>query len=209
MIGCSSSRHITDETAYPLDALLSSPLLPAGVAEKAPILDTEELARRIQTLVNDVRVSHGIKPLVWEQRLANIALDHSRDMADHPFFGHTNPRGQKPEDRARQAGLPAQAQHGPYLIEGIGENLFLTHRYREYRMYRYTDGSEQFIFDWKSTDELVREAIDLWMQSSTHRANLLSPLYKAAGVGIVHTAQETLFITQNFSYHHAATLASR
>ena len=54
-----------------------------------------------------------------------------------------------------------------------------------------------------------REAVALWLESPTHRANLLSPLYQATAVGVIPGTNETLFITQNFSRHAAEALAAR
>ena len=208
MIGCVSSRGPAHEMVNPLEALLAPPAWPASATDDAPTLDTEMLARAIHTRVNEVRVTHGLAPLAWADRLAEVALAHSRDMAGHPFFGHTNPRGQEPGDRARKAGLAGQVQVGPYVIEGIGENLFLTHHYAAYHIFEQADGPRTFVFDWKTPDEIAQEAVMLWMQSPTHRANLLSSFYQAAAVGVVHSANETLFITQNFTCQAAGSLAS-
>ncbi len=155
LVGCSASR----ETTHALDSLLSPPAWPATAVEGAPALDTQALAQRIQELVNQARMDHGLPPLHWAQRLADVAVDHSRDMARHPFFGHTNPRGQEPGDRVRNAGLPETLGREGYFIQCIGENLFLTHRYAEYRVNWEQNGVARFEFEWKAYNDIAREPV--------------------------------------------------
>lgn len=51
--------------------------------------------------------------------------------------------------------------------------------------------------------------MQVWLASRSHRANMLSPLYKSAGVGVVLTDGETLFVTHNFSCQNSLALATR
>ncbi len=53
-------------------------------------------------------------PLVWNCTLAQVALDHSRDMGDHNFFSHTGSDGLSPSQRVTNAG---------YLWRATGENI--------------------------------------------------------------------------------------
>lgn len=41
----------------------------------------------------------------WNEDLWEVAVAHSRDMCARDFFGHVNPDGKSPQDRARDAGL--------------------------------------------------------------------------------------------------------
>ena len=146
--------------------------------------------------------------LAWAGDLAQLATAHSRDMARRPFFGHTNPRGLAPADCVREAGLCVIAEAGHFLLDGVGENLLLTHRYTAYYVVDLPDGTRHFEFEWKSVADLAEEAVTLWMSSHAHRQNLLSPLYRAAGIGIVHTDHETLFVTQNLAVLPPERIAS-
>jgi uncharacterized protein YkwD len=56
-------------------------------------------------LMNIHRESVGCAPLVWNGGVAEVALAHSQDMRDRDFFAHTNPDGDSPADRLRNAGI--------------------------------------------------------------------------------------------------------
>jgi uncharacterized protein YkwD len=53
-------------------------------------------------------------PLAWNGRLADAALEHSRDMAQHRYFSHQGSDGSQVGERARLAG---------YQWRRIGENI--------------------------------------------------------------------------------------
>ena len=61
--------------------------------------------RELVRLVNAKRRSVGCQELKWDNRLAAVALAHSRDMVSRKFFSHTNPDGKDPFDRLRDANL--------------------------------------------------------------------------------------------------------
>jgi uncharacterized protein YkwD len=56
-------------------------------------------------LVNEARASAGLKPLVLDQALVEVARAHSSDMWSRGFFSHTNPDGLSPFDRMSSAGI--------------------------------------------------------------------------------------------------------
>jgi len=56
-------------------------------------------------LVNVERANHGLNPLQWDSRLANVARDHSVDMAHRNFFNHFCPSGRGPVERLADAGI--------------------------------------------------------------------------------------------------------
>lgn len=71
-----------------------------------------EVEKEIFELANTIRREHGLEPLIWIDELANIAFEHSRDMAENNFFDHQSPSKGSPDDRARVAGF-----------QGVGENI--------------------------------------------------------------------------------------
>ena len=75
-----------------------------------------DLEARMLEMVNAERTAQGLRPLQADPALAEVARAHSRDMFARSYFSHTNPDGQEPFDRMRQAGVP-------YLA--AGENLAL------------------------------------------------------------------------------------
>lgn len=82
-----------------------------------PILATPEiraLEHQMFEQVNRDRVALGVPPLVYDERLADIARAHSLDMREHGFFGHESPTTGLLEDRMDHAG---------YLAHEMRENL--------------------------------------------------------------------------------------
>ncbi len=79
------------------------------------------------------------------------------------------------------------------MLLRIGDNLFLTLRYRAYSVADEADGIQRYRFPWKTVDMLANEVIRLWMQSPAHRYNPISPACLAAAARITNTAHETIF----------------
>ncbi len=65
----------------------------------------KELERKILYLTNVEREKNGLKRLIWNEELADVARAHSKDMAERGFFSHDNPDGQTPFDRIKAAGM--------------------------------------------------------------------------------------------------------
>jgi uncharacterized protein YkwD len=105
--------------------------------------------------INRERVRRGMRPLVWDELLAEIAREHSRDMAARQFFGHITPEGRDVEARLRPRGITRYRM--------VAENLAL-------------------IFDPISP---VSTTIHQWMMSPGHKRNILGPFrYTGVGVAI-------------------------
>jgi uncharacterized protein YkwD len=121
-------------------ALLAALFLPALVplcaapgAEPAPAAAhaasgadrMETLAKQMLVLVNRDRESpanaaetHGrARPLRWNEKLAAVALAHSRDMVNRHYFDHVDREGRTPTDRISAAGI-----HWRALAENIAMN---------------------------------------------------------------------------------------
>lgn len=65
-------------------------------------------------MVNNERTGRGLKALVFDSKLREIARAHSADMFQRGYFSHYSPEGQTVADRAVKAGID-------FLV--IGENL--------------------------------------------------------------------------------------
>ena len=53
-------------------------------------------------LTNATRVNHNLPILTWDADVRDTARDHSLDMAENDYFGHTNLEGLSPFDRLQQ-----------------------------------------------------------------------------------------------------------
>ncbi|MEM6645364.1 MAG: CAP domain-containing protein [Bacteroidota bacterium] len=197
--GCSSSQQ-----AATLDHLLGPVAWDASRLAPPPPIETPTLEAAIHEAVNAVRADQGQPPLRWLPPFRAVAAEHSQHMAEAPFFGHTNPQGENPSDRAARHGLTPTESLGGYVLEGIGENLYLTHRYREVRL--FPDGQPHEA-DWKTVGELAAETVAAWLDSPMHRANLLSPHYRGQAIGVVIGQNHTVYITQNLSPCDATAVA--
>lgn len=162
----------------------------------APPIDPATLEQEVHRLVNEVRREHGVAPLAWNERLAGLARSHSRDMAEHRFFSHVNRRGEDVNRRAEHAGITCRKQHGNYILEGLGENLYETSRYATYQRV-FSESAERLLLEWKTQQRIARDAVDGWLQSPPHRANLLSPDYETQGIGVARSDTEEVIVTQN------------
>ena len=63
----------------------------------------EMFEREVFRLTNAARADSGLRPLIWDDALSRAARDHSRDMADNNFFGHTGSDRSSPAERTERA----------------------------------------------------------------------------------------------------------
>lgn len=103
--------------------LLARPLLPGNLG------DWQSTGQAILKAVNEARASarrcggqrvDAAPPLAWSPKLGEIALAHSRDMAQHNYFNHQAKDGSLAGQRATAAGYAWQ-QIGENIAAGQGE----------------------------------------------------------------------------------------
>lgn len=75
-----------------------------------------DLEVRLLEMVNEERATQGLRPLLPDPEMAEVARAHSRDMLARGYFSHTSPDGKSPFDRMRQSNVR-------FLL--AGENLAL------------------------------------------------------------------------------------
>jgi uncharacterized protein YkwD len=122
----------------------------------------------IFALVNGERQKNNLNALVWDNQLAEIARDYSKRMAEENFFDHFDPQGADVVVRAKKAKLKHWSK--------IGENLFSIEGMKNFDAF----------------------AVKNWMESPTHRQNILDKDFNTAGIGIVESGNGEIFITQVF-----------
>jgi uncharacterized protein YkwD len=127
----------------------------ATVHDKA----AERLAARtaLLCLMNRERHKHGLPLLTENRRLFTAALGHSRWMVRNRYFSHYRPGG--PDLVGRLKAVNYIPRSGSWLV---GENI-------GYGLPRRSSPADQVRF---------------WMKSPLHRANILNPRFRAAGLGI-------------------------
>jgi uncharacterized protein YkwD len=89
-------------------------LVIAAPATAAPIASTAEAEKRIFELANKERRKHGLEPLKWDDKAAEIARAHSLEMAADKYVAHHSPKTGSTGDRATRGGLGT-----PLLLENL------------------------------------------------------------------------------------------
>lgn len=111
----------------------------------------------ILCLHNQIRTQRGLPALGTDGKLRRAAAGHSADMVRARYFEHTTPQGVTMVDRIMRTGYVR-----PNRGWEVGENL-----------------------EWGTRDLATpRGAVQAWMQSPGHRANILRRGYEELGVGI-------------------------
>ena len=135
-------------------------LAPAAVPAGGRITTPAALESGVLDQLNLIRTQHGLAPLRLNTRLSAAAAQHSREMGVDGYFRHESADG--------SAFWKRIARYYPSGSSGywsVGENLL-----------------------WSSPDVGPARAMDLWMHSPEHRANILSPRWREIGVAAVHFA---------------------
>lgn len=171
---------------------------PAAATDDAPRLDLLQLERDVQERANAERIAQGLRTLAWSDSIATVARHHSEDMARRDFFDHRNPDGLDPSQRARVVGLRCEIVEGSSVWRGFAENLFYTQRFSTATTTTFGGGRTETTYHWKSAGDLAAESIRQWMNSPGHRANLLQPRSRRAGVGIALGTDRRIYFTHVF-----------
>lgn len=119
-------------------------------------------------IVNQKRAEAGLKPLAWSDQLEAIARFHSADMAELDYFSHRSPKGKVVSDRADDAKI------GNW--RAIGENIAFNRGYKD----------------------PIAKAVDLWMNSPSHKNNLMSDNWKESAIGVAIAEDGSYYFTQVF-----------
>lgn len=150
----------------------SSPVTTAtaetGAAISTSLYDATPIERRAFEQTNQARVENGLAPLVWDSKLCRMARAHSERMAQRGFFSHETPDGLQLKERARVNGI--------LHFRVIGENIAYN----------------------KGYDDPGAFAVERWMISSGHRANILYIGFQASAIGSYVSADGSVYLTQVF-----------
>lgn len=186
---------------YSLSALLCALLLfggcalplsaraPAWPIPDAPRFDVPDLEARVLSEVNRIRRAEGRPPLRPDTYLAAIARTHSLDMRDRRFIAHHNPDGDTPGERAA---------HADYRFRYLGENLFRGRLYDTRSRSRQGDVTH-VAYHWHTPHSFAALVAEMWLESPSHRENLLAEHYEHGGVGIALGPEGEVLVTLNLS----------
>jgi uncharacterized protein YkwD len=131
-------------------------------------VEPNEVEKRAFDQTNLMRVRNGLTPFVWDADVCRMARVHSQSMARESFFAHVTPSGLRLRDRARVAGI--------LQFSVLGENIAYNQGYEDPGAF----------------------AVERWMESPKHRANILSPEFRAMAVGSFVGPDGSVYLTQTF-----------
>jgi len=163
-------------------ACLSLALAGAAVAAPAqptrPKVALSSLEQGVLADINVFRVQHKLTPLRLSASLTASAREHSQEMATQGYFAHESADGSAFWKR-----IKAVYPQGTFHYWSVGENLL-----------------------WSSPDVDAQGALQLWVNSPEHRANLLTAQWREIGVSAVHVTaapgtfdgQDVTIVTTDF-----------
>ena len=157
-----------------------------------PKIHAAALEKQIHASINKERQKQGLPQLVWDDALAGIARNFSKDMATRNYLDHYSPEGQDFSKRYQQAGYQCAVRINRTIHLG-GENIALNHLYDSV----ITVNGEAF-YNWNSQDKIAETTVQGWMKSPGHRANILTPYFQREGIGIFIDSEGKVYVTQNF-----------
>ena len=128
-----------------------------------------EIEQAIFQRVNEERSAAGLPALSYNTTMEHYARIKSKDMGDNGYFSHEDKQGNLITTQMKADGVSYRAW---------GENI------------AYIQGTN-------SNSDLATKFMDNWMNSSGHRANILSTNFSSIGIG-VYKIGNTYYATQEF-----------
>ena len=141
---------------------------PVTVSTSPTLQQATAIERRAFEQTNAIRVKNGLPALTWDADICRMARDHSQNMSSAGYFSHTTPEGKRLRDRARLVGI--------VQFRVVAENIAYNQGYEDPGAF----------------------AVERWMLSPKHRANILSPEFSAMAIGSFVAADGSVFLTQTF-----------
>ena len=127
-----------------------------------------DIEKRAFEQTNLARIENGLPPLAWDGEVCRMARAHSENMSRQGFFSHATPEGLRLRDRARLVGIIH------YSV--LGENIAYNQGYEDPGAF----------------------AVERWMLSPKHRANILSTEFRAMAIGTFIAPDGSVYLTQTF-----------
>jgi uncharacterized protein YkwD len=143
---------------FAVACLAPAAALPASARTHAAGSAMAALDQGVLEQLNAIRVQHGLVPLRLNPSLSAAASQHTREMAADGYFEHNSHDGTAFWKRIQHF----YGAHG-YGYWSVGENLL-----------------------WSSPDVDAAAALQLWMHSPEHRANILTARWRDIGIAAVH-----------------------
>jgi uncharacterized protein YkwD len=157
-----------DAKPRPVARLITSLAPAANLKTTATPVEPNDIEKRAFEQTNVVRVKNGLPALTWDADVCRMARTHSVSMSRLNYFAHVTPDGLRLRDRARVAGI--------LQFSLLGENIAYNQGYEDPGAF----------------------AVERWMESPKHRANILSSEFRAMAVGSFIAPDGSIYLTQTF-----------
>lgn len=170
--------------------------------EQSPFYNWIEIARQVHEKLNQARNLNGLTPLAWSNDLAYLSILHSNDMAVNNFLGHDSQENLSIGSRAQQQGITCSFDYNNLHFSSFSENVFYVNTWTE-RTIVYSgtnaEGQDVFInhYIFRTPENIVDEAVQGWMNSPSHKANILAPQSQRHGIGIGVGKDGKIYFTQS------------
>lgn len=132
------------------------------------VVNMGRVERAAFDMVNRKRAEKGLQLLEWSDEIAAIARVHSRNMAEFRFFSHRGLDSKLVSDRADDQGVEKW--------RAIGENIAFNRGYKD----------------------PMTKAVELWLDSPSHKRNLLDCNWRESAVGVAVAEDGSYYFTQVF-----------
>ncbi|MFK7921823.1 MAG: CAP domain-containing protein [Bacteroidia bacterium] len=171
-------------------------------------VDDKLLTASIFFLSNRAREQHGLAPFVFDAALQDMALYHTKAMARFHFMGHYNEYEPKMKTPAKRA----WAFDATFSSENVGR--FILYQIENEQSYFATqENGENHFFEEENKQPIephtywsfAEAVVQAWLDSPSHRRNLLNSDYGTMGCSVAMSPGEQLpfqipvaYATQNF-----------
>ena len=132
----------------------------AGASPARATSSMQTLEAALLAQINGLRTSHHLVALRLSIKLRAAARQHSAEMATRGYFSHSSADGSHFDRR-----IARYYPMGSRRYWSVGENLL-----------------------WSSPDVDAPRALQMWLNSPEHRANLLTARWREIGIAAVHSA---------------------
>ncbi|HEY9881320.1 MAG TPA: CAP domain-containing protein [Leptolyngbyaceae cyanobacterium] len=115
LTGCTAIEQLPTKLPAILSTGGTTAPAPSSTTTVAQAEATSQMEAQVFAQINTIRQQQGLSELRQNDKLAQVARDYSRRMAEGDFFAHTSPQGDTMVERVHAAGIF-------YFM--LGENLF-------------------------------------------------------------------------------------
>lgn len=162
---------------------------PKWEAYEWAVLERVNEIRAAGTKCGDLELP-AVPPLEMDARLHCAARAHARDMADEDYVSHVNGLGESPAERMKLAG---------YRYRSAGENIAVTTHPVVYLPPVVELALMGPLMAARPHPD-PEHVVEVWLESPSHCANLMSPRYADAGIGFVLGPGGAPIWTQSMGY---------